>query len=176
MKKAGQIILIVITILTGISILGSLLSLIVSTIIGIGSIVFELGGQILSNQFFNSMGQYNDESKEIANMFAVVSAMWLLFADVVLFIFSLINLIINAGIFIVCVIASVKAYKAKNKNALIFPAIVSFSLAGIEFVFGGNLLFTIIYALPGIFFMVVSDKDFEPKKEEVEQIKVAPAV
>ena len=93
MKKAGQIILIVITILTGISILGSLLSLIVSTIIGIGSIVFELGGQILSNQFFNSMGQYNDESKEIANMFAVVSAMWLLFADVVLFIFSLINLI-----------------------------------------------------------------------------------
>ena len=180
MKKAGQIILLVITIILGVSVLGSFISLLASGFLEVLGITFTLGGNLIINNLLPTGGTNDEEVKTMMNIITAITSIYALIIFGVAFALSLISVALNTALVIVCAIATSRAFKAKNKNQVIFPAVVSFILAALSFINGGNILFVAIYALPGIFFMCLTDKDFrseeaktsEPKQEEkIEQVE-----
>ena len=174
MKKAGQIILTVITVIMGLSLLASLGALVLTTLLEVLAIMFAAGGEVLLNSFIGEMGGSSDTSLML-NMITLLASVWGLVIASILFAANVLALGISLVELVVCIIACVVAFKAKDKKGLTFPAIVSFILAGICFINGGltpsNILFIIIYALPGVFFMTSKDekKDIKDTKKVLEE-------
>ena len=171
MKKAGQIIMVIITVLLGMSLFTTVLTLVLSVLLEVGAIAFGLGGEIVMNEFLKSLGLYGDEATFALNLMTALASIWGIIAASIIFIFSLLGMGVGIAEFVISLIATIMSFKAKNKSGVVFPAIVSFIFAAISFINGGQILFTIFYALPGIFFMLLKDKDFEQPAPKIEEKK-----
>lgn len=159
MKKAAKILFIVLTIVTGISILSSIIVLACLGLLSVATGTMQLILGILNVTHSKDIVTSNETI-----IFFIEAG---LFYALALFVLPFTALVVcaRAGIQFGLMLASVlKLNKAETKKQTLFPMVVSFVFAGL-YLANGSYLYTALYALPGIFLAV--DKD-EAKPAEVE--------
>ena len=158
MKKAAKILFIVLTILSGISLLSSIVVLAITGLFSIGAGTMEL---ILGIIAVTHKAEAGDT---LVIVYFLEAVMFYLLAFVM---FPIIMVTVGArggAQFALMLAGGLKLNKAETKKQTLFPMVVSFVFAGL-YLINGSYLYTALYALPGIFLAVNKD---EAKPAEVE--------
>ena len=161
MKKAAKILFIVLTIVSGVSLISSIVVLAMMGLFSIGAGTMELVLGIIA------LTHKSDSTTNLVIVYFLEAGMFYLLAFVMTPIL-MITVGARAGAqFVLMLVGGLRVSKAETKKQTIFPMVVSFVFAGLYLV-NGSYLYTALYALPGIF-LAVSKDEVKPAQVEVQQ-------
>ncbi len=173
MKKAAQIILLVITVIFGIGLLQNFLYLVLSTALEGFGIALAFGGDYIYTQIINKLypNGVDDSVETLEKILLALTTVWGFIVLTFNFFVSLVSMSLSAALFGLLLAGTIVGFRAKKKSQTMFPTVVSFILGGLYFLGGATMALTIVAVLPGVFFLLTKDSDYEVKKEEIKDIE-----
>lgn len=186
MKRAGQILITVITALLGISVSTALGYLFVSFLMELIPVLFSIFNEVIISVVTNIIKEQFGGSDNIYNIIDIVTTIINISGSVLGFIIFTINLLfsfflnmIDVALLVAFIIATIKAWKAKSKKDLLFPAVLCIVYGALHFV-NQNYIYAALGIAPGVMFLVLGDKDFKEKEptkiEKIEEKKEEAAI
>lgn len=175
MKRASEIMLLILTVIIGVSLGVSIAYVLLSALLEAVSIVFTCLGDIAANALIGLLvpeasADAQEKIQIIKNIILIIGSVAALITLSINMVISLLTFSLDVAIFVLFLVGTLRVYKAKKKSDVMLGAIIALIYGGIQFL-SQSYLFAALGIAPGVMLLLLREKDFAPKVANAKDVE-----